>query len=317
MAYDNTPEATREILAGAGFDAETVSAIEAALGGRFGNISDQQGAIGGEGGSTGAITPVTATSYEDPEGDEPVIIFQGESASFTATAGETVDRFIVGTAGNDTIQTADGADVVRVGRGDDTIDTGGGIDAVRVDGALASAQISVAEDGTVTVATGAGTKTLRNTEIVTFEDKKVVIAENTEDASIALLYEAAFGRQIDNAGYRFWEKATEGANEGGAGLTVEAVAETFASSDEFVDKFGALSNQDFVNQIYTNFFDRSADAEGRQFWLDLLESGEISRGEFLKNVAGSEEAFTKFADVVKVVGAATSTDSTDDSGAIG
>ena len=298
MAY-NDPQAAQQLP----FPEESVAAILSALGEDF--------TISGESG-IGDVTFVEGNSFTDPDGMSPVILFDdtGDGASFTAGADETLDRFISGTSGDDAFVTAGGSDEVRLGSGNDVVDTGGGTDVAILNGAYAPDRVQVQEDGSVVVDNGDGTQaTLRNTEILQFDDTKVVVTNNAKDGVVALLYEAAFDRQLDNAGYKFW---TQGPADD---LTVDQIAEYFTESEEFQNLFADVSNAEFVTQIYANFFDREVDEAGYNFWLNLLETEEIDRGTFLSNVAASDEATAKFEAIVKIVGS-TPTDTTDDSGAV-
>jgi len=128
-----------------------------------------------------------------------------------------------------------------------------------------------------------------------------------KDAAIALLYEAAFNRQIDNAGYKFW--TTGAADE----LDVDQIADYFIASDEFQLYFSNASNEQFVEAIYRNFFDRDVDQAGFEFYTNLLDEGVIDRGDFLADIADSSEALQLFEEIVKIVGSS-STDSSDDFG---
>ena len=296
MAYTN-PTVAQSLP----FPEEAAAAIRAALGTDF--------TVTGESG-VGDITNVDGDSFEDPDGLSPVVIFEdnGTGASFEGNSGETLDRFIAGTSGDDTIRTEAGDDEVMIGAGNDEVDTGEGTDVVFINGLYNPDRVQVQQDGSITVDNGDGTQaTVRNTEILQFDDTKVVVSDNVKDAAIALLYEATFNRQIDNAGYKFW---TTGEAEA---LDVDQIADYFISSEEFQTYFSNATNEQFVEAIYRNFFDREVDGAGFEFYTRLLNEGAIDRGDFLADIADSPEALDLFSEIVKVVGSG-SADSTDDFG---
>lgn len=106
---------------------------------------------------------------------------------------------------------------------------------------------------------------------------------------VALLYEAALDRNgaIDLPGLNFYIGVTER-----DGLTDEFLAADLMTSPEFTEKFGdanVLTNEAFLERIYENVLDRASDAEGRQFYLDLLEAGTISKALALADIAVSPE----------------------------
>ncbi len=80
--------------------------------------------------------------------------------------------------------------------------------------------------------------------------------------------------------------------------TKREVAESFISSDEFTERHGAanLSDEEYVESLYTNILDRQPDLEGKKYWLGQLSSGLETRAEALLGFAESDEnkaIFTK------------------------
>jgi hypothetical protein len=296
MAYTN-PTVAQALP----FPEEAAAAIRAALGNDF-TVTSESG--------VGDVTYVEGDTFEDPDGVSSVIMFRdtGSGATFEGNAEETLDRFIAGTGGDDNFKTAGGDDEIMIGAGNDRVDTGTGTDVVLVNGAYSPSRVQVQEDGSITIDNGDGTRaTIRNTEILQFEDTKVIVSDNVKDAAIALLYEAAFNRQIDNAGYKFWTTGEADA------LDVDQIADYFIKSDEFQLYFSNATNGQFVEAIYRNFFDREVDGDGFEFYTDLLDRGVIDRGDFLADIADSAEALTLFEEIVKIVGSS-GPDSTDDFG---
>lgn len=92
------------------------------------------------------------------------------------------------------------------------------------------------------------------------------------------LYVAYYGRPADPAGQQFWAEEIEA-----KGLDV-AINE-FGNSAEFDARFGDLSNEELVNNLYQQLFGRDAEAEGLEFYTDLLESGEKTLAEIALTIA--------------------------------
>ncbi len=107
----------------------------------------------------------------------------------------------------------------------------------------------------------------------------------TDDAyqSIALLYDSMSNRLPDDSGLTFWAEQVKS-----DALTVNQVADTFASSAEFTSLTQGLSNGQLVDLMYQNSLDRTADAGGRAFWVDQLDHG-LSKGQLLYEFSASAE----------------------------
>jgi hypothetical protein len=54
-------------------------------------------------------------------------------------------------------------------------------------------------------------------------------------------------------------------------------------------KYGALTNQQFVTQIYTDVLGRPADADGVKYWTARLDSGARTRGTVMVGFSESSE----------------------------
>ncbi|MEY2570663.1 MAG: hypothetical protein QOE63_1013, partial [Acidimicrobiaceae bacterium] len=101
-------------------------------------------------------------------------------------------------------------------------------------------------------------------------------------APIIRLYLAALQRTADYDGYAYWLGAER------HGATSADMASFFASSPEFVSRYGNLNDNDFVTLLYQNVLHRSPDADGRSFWVGLLQQG-ASRGTVLLGFSESAE----------------------------
>jgi hypothetical protein len=101
-------------------------------------------------------------------------------------------------------------------------------------------------------------------------------------APVARLYFAYFLRIPDYAGLQYWIGQFK------AGSSLATISQAFASSGEFVARYGALGNSQFVTLVYNNVLGRAPDAAGLSFWTGQLNSGAMSRGAVM--LAFSESA---------------------------
>lgn len=99
---------------------------------------------------------------------------------------------------------------------------------------------------------------------------------------IARLYRAAFLRVPDRGGFTYWT------NQRWAGRSPVSIANDFIAAPEFKNRYGTLSNHDFVTLMYRNMFQREPDAAARKSWEDKLAYG-LSRGQMLYELSNSCE----------------------------
>lgn len=107
------------------------------------------------------------------------------------------------------------------------------------------------------------------------------------------LYRAAFGRNPDTSGLRFW------ISQRWAGRGPVSIADHFTASSEFRSTYGSLSDDAFVTLIYQNVFDRAPDSGGRSYWLGKLAGGR-GRGQMLYELSNSSEYRTKTQTLVRI-----------------
>lgn len=100
---------------------------------------------------------------------------------------------------------------------------------------------------------------------------------------IARLYDATFDRLADVGGLAVW---TQNLKDGTALIDIAAA---FASAAEFQQKYGNLSNADFVAQMYRFTLNREPDAGGLAHWTSQLDSGASNRAQMLLNFSESAE----------------------------
>lgn len=105
-------------------------------------------------------------------------------------------------------------------------------------------------------------------------------------ADIARLYQAVLGRAPDTAGLLFWD----GQLDQGRGMA--DIANSFAVSTEFFNRFSNAADSTFVQLVYQNTLGRAPDAEGAVFWMNQLAHG-MTRGELVAGFAESTEFLMK------------------------
>jgi hypothetical protein len=106
------------------------------------------------------------------------------------------------------------------------------------------------------------------------------------------LYLAAFQRVPDQPGLNNWVSYLQ------AGNSLQSMADMFAASQEFTNRYGSLSDSDYVSQLYQNVLGRAADPGGLAYWTGLLASG-TTRGQVLIGFSQSPEGISLFAPTLR------------------
>lgn len=138
--------------------------------------------------------------------------------------------------------------------------------------------------GRAVTTTTEGAGTLQPLDIALLRDAGVAALTDQElgEHQVARLYVAAFGRNADSAGLIQQYAGLR------AGLSLAQLGDGFAGSAEFANRYGALSNADYVNALYGNVLGRAGDASGMAFFNGALARG-ASRGAILAAFADSDE----------------------------
>lgn len=77
------------------------------------------------------------------------------------------------------------------------------------------------------------------------------------------------------------------------------LADIYANSQEFKNKYGDTSNYDqFVENLYNNVLGRSSDPAGKSGWVDALSTGQMTVGQVLVGFAESAENIAKQEDTL-------------------
>lgn len=101
--------------------------------------------------------------------------------------------------------------------------------------------------------------------------------------AVARSYSAYFLREPDQSGLTFWFPRVN------AGWTIQRISTFFSQSPEFVNRYGALDNGEFVDLIYQNVLGRPADEGGRTYWVGQLDRGAKTRGDVMVGYSESNE----------------------------
>ncbi|WP_198039014.1 DUF4214 domain-containing protein [Skermanella stibiiresistens] len=101
-------------------------------------------------------------------------------------------------------------------------------------------------------------------------------------AEVARLYDSAFDSLPDAGGLAAW---TDGHK---AGMSLTGMAEGFIGSAEFQARYGALGNEAFVQQLYKNVLNRTADADGLRNWTTAIDAG-MSKADMVVGFSESAE----------------------------
>lgn len=231
-------------------------------------------------------TPLSAEHIVLAAPDHPAIEEQirSDPRADTPSATLPIPPFLQGTSANDDIEVIIGT--TRI----DGLD---GIDTVRLAGHQTRYTLTV-ESGVISVTDrsidGIGTVSLDNIELISFEiadtafngpmDLRMFSGHaDLDPAALAIfveMYIAYFNRAPDAVGLGFW--GTAFAN----GTSLEDIATLFAGQDEtsalYPENFGTLR---FISEIYGNVLGRAPDLDGLMFWEAALESGFVTRGDFI------------------------------------
>ena len=113
-------------------------------------------------------------------------------------------------------------------------------------------------------------------------------------AEVARLYLAYFLRRPDEEGFEYWAGVRRN------GRSLAAISDDFATSREFTQRYGALSNRQFVELVYRNVLDRNPDAGGLAHWVSVLDRGG-ARGQVMLGFSESTEFRNRTADQVSQI----------------
>ena len=181
-----------------------------------------------------------------------------------------------GGAGNDTFVAGTGSELFSGGAGLDAVDYGR--TSVNYTVTASGKAFTVSDKGG-----SGGVDLVAGVERLEFSDGSGVALDIDGAAGQTYrLYQASFNRSPDLGGFSFWlDKMDDG-------LGLVSMAQYFLNSAENIATYGALTDVQFVNQIYTNVLHRQADAGGVDFYLKGLAAG-VTRATVLADFSESPE----------------------------
>ena len=225
----------------------------------------------GSGDGTDTVAGVEVFQFEDGT------LTAGNLLTGTPTPPTPPSNTVMGTEGDDRLVPVDGDGTIDGRGGRDWVDFG--TQGHRGD------MVQLQSDGGVQLTHRGAVHTLRSVEEVRFLDGRLVFDAADPAAQVVRLYEAALDRLPDQGGLNFWIGAVQ------HGQPLANLAAGFIGSAEFRSRFGDMAdNGAFVDQLYLNVLNRAGEAEGRQFWVNSMNSG-MGRADVL--VAFSESAENK------------------------
>ncbi len=139
---------------------------------------------------------------------------------------------------------------------------------------VVSGNVTISDDNTFVMPEGAVTVK------AVFKSDGSVQADPVE-AFVSRMYTVVLDRDAEEAGLNNWVAALKAGTHDGAGIAKE-----FVLGEEF--KMKNLDNSAFLDVLYKTFFDREADADGKAFWMSVLEAGN-SREFVLSNFVNLDE----------------------------
>ncbi len=106
-------------------------------------------------------------------------------------------------------------------------------------------------------------------------------------AAVERLYRALFLRSPTEAGLGYWTQRIQ------SGRTdLREVAGLFAQSDEFTNRYGRLSDPEFVELLYCNVLGRRHQSSGSRYWQNQL-AGDAERSDVTLQFSQSNEFVTR------------------------
>jgi len=105
------------------------------------------------------------------------------------------------------------------------------------------------------------------------------------------VYVASFNRAPDADGLAYWATQLEG------GMELEQIARSFFVQPEAASFYPeSLTTAEFVDQVYLNVLNRTADADGKAYWVNELDTGLQDRAKFLLAIINAAKTSTNLDD---------------------
>ncbi len=163
-------------------------------------------------------------------------------------------------------------------------DVGGYIKAfIEADHSAYSSHYDAATD-TISISGPGYNSAVTGVQRLAFNDGILAFDVSGSSGQLYRLYQAAFDRDPDTSGISHNVALIDNGT-----INVAAMADAFVASEEFQKTYGALSNNDFIQQLYMNVLGRGADQAGLDGWLSYLNEAGHDRGDVLTGFAESQE----------------------------
>lgn len=102
-------------------------------------------------------------------------------------------------------------------------------------------------------------------------------------APVVRIYQTRFGFIKNPADLLFWLDLNN------LGLPLENITNSMAEVEPFKRDYEGSSNRDFVISVYQTLFGRHPEPDGLEYWENVLESGKLTRAQFMDNLSESDE----------------------------
>ncbi len=112
--------------------------------------------------------------------------------------------------------------------------------------------------------------------------------EQTKHGDVLRLYQAFFDREPDVSGARYWIDINT------QGQSLDQIADYFTLSDEFANNYAGTTNREYLAAVYENVLGREYDQDGFDYWLELLDDGELTRGGVVRWIAANTEFVLRY-----------------------
>lgn len=228
--------------------------------------------------SQGATRVATITNVERLQFSDQTIDINAPPTGVTLVGTTGPDTLVGGTL-DDTLSGGDGNDILRGLGGNDALNGGAGVDTADYVGV----RRQYVATSTSVSGNGEGIDTLTAIENLRFVDGVLTFDVDSVAAQVMRLYDATLDRLPDQAGLEFQTRAVSSGS-----FTLLQLAANFVASPEFQARYGALSNQAFVEQLYRFCLNREGDPAGIAVQVNALNTG-TSRAQLVINFSESPE----------------------------
>lgn len=195
----------------------------------------------------------------------------GEAGQDMIYGGWGADR-LDGGDGDDRLYGSYGNDILTGGAGSDYLEGGADTDTAVYAGlflgysSVSATRVAGGREGGADILNGV--ERVRFLDgMLSFETGQAVWTNDEATMAVARLYQAVLGRTPDVGGLEHYRTAVD------QGYDLMHFTRVMIDSPEFIARFGALSNQQFIEQIYRFVLGRDGDAGGVATYVAALSQG--------------------------------------------